>query len=122
MKKSTQTGWATLELVMLLPCLFGLMGLIFYFGQLAFFRMHLTSAVDAGARVAAIRGCTAGTNLIRQSISSVPTTQISCSEGEIVSIHAVGTFRSQVPFFDAFEKTMTVNAHAYNEQQIEESE
>lgn len=118
-----QKGWATLELVMVMPLIIGLIAVIFYFGQLSFLRLHLTSVVDAAARVASIESCDRGRSFVRESFSNLssPLT-VECSEGEHIRLTASTQFRSSLPFFEQIEKPVVVTAIVLNEKAWEEEE
>ncbi|MEO8581718.1 MAG: TadE family protein [Patescibacteria group bacterium] len=113
-----QSGWATLELVMLMPLIVGLIGIVFYFGQLAFLRLQLTSVTDAGARVAAIKDCNTGIQFVKDSIRemSIPLT-IDCSSNEYITLNVRANLQSNVPFFDSIQKPISISASVLNEKQ-----
>lgn len=113
---SVQSGWATLELVMSLPLIAGLIALIFYFGQLSFLRLHLTSVTDAAARIAAIKDCSAGKSYVQQSISGLNSAlDVHCSGGEYVTMEVKTVFHSPLPFFDSIQRPIAIKAVALNE-------
>lgn len=116
-KHFSQQGWATLELVMLLPLIVGLIAVVFYFGQLAFVRLHLTSVTDAGARVAAVKDCGAGVKFIKESISGLNNPlHVECSSGDYITLTVKTQFQSAVPFFDSIEKPILISASTLNEK------
>lgn len=121
-KKDLSRGWSTLELVLLLPCIVGLIGLLFYFGQLAFFHLHLTSVVDAAARISAIQDCDRGKRFVSDSFKGNLQIITTCTEDEYISMEAKSEFHSFIPFFDSVKKTVRVKAFALNEQSDEEDE
>lgn len=118
-KKNLQTGWATLEMVLLLPLIVGLIGVLFYFSQLAFLQLHLTSVTDAATRIAAIRGCDSGKKFVTDSFTS-PTDQlqIDCGGDDYITINVSMKYKSSMPFFDSIERTITVKSSALNEKKL----
>lgn len=111
----SQTGWSSLELVMLLPLIVGLFGLITYAAQVGFSKLHLVSAVDAGARVAAFKSCSEGIQVVRASFSDPSNLLVTCDPGDEISILATYQISTALPFFELLETKVTAQAHAYNE-------
>lgn len=122
MTPKAQNGWATLELTLLLPLVFALIALIFYFGQLSFVKLHLTSVTDAAARIAAIQNCNAAKSYIRDSFSGSMDFHIECSEGDIVSLTVKSSFASQIPLIHQVKKELIVHSYALNEKQLQNHE
>jgi len=112
-----QGGWATLELVMLLPLIAGLFGLIFYFGQLAFLRLHLHSVTDVATRKAALYGCSGVPGIVRDSISNPQgIKEVACHSGDQdVKVTVTYLYSSSLPFFEHLEREFSMTSYAVNE-------
>lgn len=117
-KPSTQnTGWATLELVMSIPAIILLLAVIYYAGNIGFTKLHLTSAVDAGARIAAVQGCREGVTYVRASFPDPSKfSELDCKDGDkdisfTVSYEVVFPLTSM----PSLNKKVRVSAFALNE-------
>jgi Flp pilus assembly protein TadG len=121
----TNKGWATLELVILAPLIIGLIGVLFYFGQLAFLQLHMTSVTDAAARIASIKDCGTGEQFIKDSFPTLVQEKkidLSCSgeDSDYVTMSAETKYISQLPFFDSIDRTIHIEAKALNEKKLNE--
>jgi hypothetical protein len=120
---ASQQGWATLELVLLLPIIAMMIAVIFYFGQLAFLRLHMTSVTDAATRIAAVKDCDAGKKFVHESLKTLENPLIvECTGSDYITMHVETNFRSSLPYFESIERTIRISATTLNEKKWAEHE
>lgn len=115
-KTEHNTGWATLELVMSLPLIVFILGCIYYAGNLGFAKLHLTNAVDASARIAAVKGCPEGVTYVRASFPEVQNIKkLDCNANDDIEMVVTYNVKFPLTIMSGLDRDITVKAYALNE-------
>ena len=122
LQKTNDHGWATLELILLLPITVALLTIVITVGQYFTTKLELINATNAVATFAGIEdpeNCNTVASSEFGSYFSKPAT-VSCQSNDtFVKVTAKHIFKSEIVYLDNFEKEMIVTASAARNQKVE---
>ncbi len=96
-------GWATIELISLMPLFTALLSLLLYFTQVALLRLKLESVTRDAARYVALNegDCSQAEEVFIHSFENRNHLDYKCKiSNNFISISTDYTYKSSIPFFD----------------------
>lgn len=121
--KQTQTGWATLELILVMPFVVALLFVFLYFAEISYLRLKLNSLVQTATRKAAISNynCDEVDEILKSNISNQSALHTECHylDDDMIKISATYTYQSKIPIFELISKEIKTSSIALIEKPLE---
>jgi len=121
-ESNKETGWATIELIALMPILVGIFSFMAYFTKLAIIQLHLTNSVRVVTRMLAVNelpACSSAKTKINSLFEKpVPDEllDVDCTfETKSVQVDIVYHYQSDIPFFDLISRDIKASSYAVRE-------